>query len=168
MAHIDRILIVGGGIGGLTLATALRRRGFFAELIERSPSWRPVGAGIAVQPNGIRVLRRLGINAAIERAGTGIRYLDFCDQGGELLSETDLVSLGAEAGPFIGIERARLHRALPDGAEVPCRLATSINSLIQNARGVSVEFTDGTTGEYDLVVGADGIHSAVRKLALNV
>src|SRR5215831_535464 len=168
MAHLDRMLIVGGGIGGLTLATALRRQGSFAELIERSPSWRPVGAGIAVQPNGIRVLRSLGINAAIERAGTEIRYWDFCDQGGELLSETDLVSLWAEAGPFIGIERARLHRALLDGAEVPCRLATSINSLIQNARGVSVEFTDGTTGEYDLVVGADGIHSAVRKLALNV
>jgi len=72
MAHLDRILIVGGGIGGLTLATSLRRRGFFAELIERSPSWRPVGAGIAVQPNGIRVLRSLGINAAIERAGTEI------------------------------------------------------------------------------------------------
>src|SRR5215471_1903964 len=168
MAHLDRILIVGGGLGGFNMATSLRRQGFFAELIERSPSWRPVGAGIAVQPNGIRVLRSLGINAAIERAGTEIRYWDFCDKDGELLSETDLVIPWAETGPFIGIERPRLHRALLEGTELPCRLATSITSLIQNARGVSVEFTDRTTGEYDLVVGADGIRSTVRKLALNV
>ena len=57
MAHVERILIVGGGIAGLTLATALHRHGFTVELIERSPAWHAVGAGIAVQPNGIRILR---------------------------------------------------------------------------------------------------------------
>jgi len=60
MARAKRILIVGGGIGGLSLAAALRREGFMPSLIERSPVWRTVGAGIAMQPNGIRVLHEWG------------------------------------------------------------------------------------------------------------
>ena len=60
MAHVGRVLIVGGGIAGLTLATALHQHGFTAELIDCSPSWHAVGAGIAVQPNGIRMLRARG------------------------------------------------------------------------------------------------------------
>lgn len=57
MAHVDRRLIVGGGIAGLTLASALHQHGFTAEIVERSPTWQAVGMGIAVQPNGIRILR---------------------------------------------------------------------------------------------------------------
>jgi 2-polyprenyl-6-methoxyphenol hydroxylase-like FAD-dependent oxidoreductase len=57
MAHVERILIVGGGIAGLTLAAALHQQGFTAEIIECSPSWHAIGAGLAVQPNGIRILR---------------------------------------------------------------------------------------------------------------
>ena len=68
MSSPGRILIAGGGIAGLTLATALHQRGFNAELIERNLNWDAVGAGIAVQPNGMRVLRALGIGAAVEHA----------------------------------------------------------------------------------------------------
>jgi salicylate hydroxylase len=93
MVHIDRILIVGGGIGGLTLAAALRQHGFTAELVEYSRSWRPVGAGIAVQPNGIRVLRMLGLSAPIEHGGTEIRHWEFCNDREELLCETDLAQV---------------------------------------------------------------------------
>ena len=56
MAEIDRILIVGGGIGGLSMATALHRQGFTSELVERSPAWPAAGAGIALHANGVRVL----------------------------------------------------------------------------------------------------------------
>jgi 2-polyprenyl-6-methoxyphenol hydroxylase-like FAD-dependent oxidoreductase len=72
MARAERILIVGGGIGGLSVAAALHACGFAPELIERSDAWRAVGAGIAIQPNGIRVLRTFGVGTAVERAGTVI------------------------------------------------------------------------------------------------
>src|SRR5262245_46291625 len=116
MANIERILIVGGGIAGLTLAMALRQRGFRPELIERSQSWQTVGAGIAVQPNGMRILQALGMGAAVERAGAVIRHWNFCDQHGDVLSETDLDGLWGEVGLFIGIQRAKLHQVLLDGA----------------------------------------------------
>src|SRR3954471_4064154 len=90
MAPVERILIVGGGIAGLTLATALHQRGMRAELIERSPAWHAVGAGIAVQPNGMRILYAPGMGAAVEQAGARICHGDFCDQQGEVLSETNL------------------------------------------------------------------------------
>lgn len=93
MARIERILIVGGGIAGLTLATALHQQGFRPELIERDPSWQAIGAGIAVQPNGMRILHTLGMGSAVERAGAAIRYWDFCDQQGAVLSQTDLEAL---------------------------------------------------------------------------
>ena len=109
MANIERILIVSGGIAGLTLATALHQQDFTAQLIERSPSWHAVRAGIAVQPNGMRILHALGMGAAVERAGACIRHWDFCDQHGDVLSETDLEALWGDVGPFIGIERAKLH-----------------------------------------------------------
>jgi 2-polyprenyl-6-methoxyphenol hydroxylase-like FAD-dependent oxidoreductase len=168
MAHVERILIVGGGIAGLTLATALHQQGFMAELIERSPAWYAVGAGIAVQPNGMRILHALGMGAAVERAGAVIRHWDFCDQQGEVLSETDLEALWGTTGSFIGIERAKLHQALvAAAAAVPSRLGLSVTSLTQDDDRVSVDFSDGSTGRYDLVVGADGIGSIVRKFMLS-
>jgi len=164
----ERILIVGGGIGGLSLAAALRRYGFAPELIERSRSWRAVGAGIAVQPNGIRILRELGVGDAIERAGTVICHWDFCDDQGEVLCETDLEALWAGVGPFIGIARGRLQRALVDAAaSAALRAGTSVTALTQQADGVRVELSDGSVGIYDLVVGADGTGSTVRTLAID-
>ncbi len=70
MASVERILIVGGGIAGLTLGAALHQRSFSAELIERSASWEAIGAGIAVQANGLRALDALGLASLVERAGT--------------------------------------------------------------------------------------------------
>ena len=168
MEHVECILIVGGGIGGLTLAAALHRHGFTVELVERSPSWRAVGAGIAVQPNGVRILRALGMGAAIEQAGTVTRHWDFCDQQGEVLCEIDLEGLWGDVGPFVGVERTELQRVLLAGAAaVPSRLGTSVTSLSRDEHRVSVEFSDGSAGEYDLVVGADGIASTVRTLTLS-
>jgi 2-polyprenyl-6-methoxyphenol hydroxylase-like FAD-dependent oxidoreductase len=168
MARTERILIVGGGIGGLTLATALRRHGFTPELIEHSPVWRTVGAGMAMQPNGIRVLRSLGLGAAVERAGTVIRHWDYCDQRGSVLAETDLEALWGDVGPFIGIARAELQRvSVAASADVPTRLGTWIKSLGVDDDAVSVQLNDGSTETYDLVVGADGIGSTVRTLAVD-
>lgn len=165
MPEVETVLIVGGGIAGLTLARALRRQCFTVELVERSTAWRAEGGGIAVQPNGMRMLRTLGLDTAIERAGARLRRWSFCDRAGELLSQNDLEVLWGNVGPFIGIERTRLQQILVAGVEgIPCRLGTSIRSLTQHRNGVSVAFSDGSSGTYDLVTGADGILSSVRAL----
>jgi 2-polyprenyl-6-methoxyphenol hydroxylase-like FAD-dependent oxidoreductase len=120
MANVERILIVGGGIAGITLATALHRHGFGAELVERSTVWHAIGAGILLHANGMRVLRALGVGEAVEQAGAVVRRWGFFDQQGEVLCNTDLEELWGEVGPCIGIERPRLQQALLAGA-LPAR-----------------------------------------------
>jgi 2-polyprenyl-6-methoxyphenol hydroxylase-like FAD-dependent oxidoreductase len=85
-----------------------------------------------------------------------------------LLSDTDLTAVWGEVGPCIGIVRPLLHSALAKGVtDVPCRLGTAVTSVTQDDRSVTVAFSDGTRGAYDLVVGADGIRSTVRALTLS-
>ena len=167
MAKIETILVVGGGVAGLTAAAALHRHGFTTELVERQQSWHALGAGFLVQANGMRMLLSLGLAAGVEDAGVVVRRWQFCDEQGEVLSETDLEELWGDAGPCVGIERSKLQRALlPGVGNLRCRLGTSVISLVQDDRRVSVGFSDGSTEDYDLVVGADGIRSTVRALTL--
>jgi FAD-dependent urate hydroxylase len=167
MAGVETVLIVGGGIAGLTLARALHRQGFLVQVVERSVTWRSEGGGIMVHANGMRMLRVLGLEAEVERAGARVDRWRFCDQAGQILSETDLETFWGDVGPCIGIERTRLQHILVAGAEgVPCRLGRSIKCITQGDGRVSVAFSDGSIGTYDLVVGADGITSTVRALAL--
>lgn len=166
MTDAERILIVGGGIAGLTVATALHQHGFVPELIERSVAWPAIGAGINLPANGVRVLRALGLGEAVERAAVEIRRWSFFDQQGELLCATDLQDLWREVGPCLGITRVKLQEALLSGAaDVRHRLGISLTGLTQDSGSVEVRFSDATSGTYDLVVGADGIRSTVRELA---
>jgi 2-polyprenyl-6-methoxyphenol hydroxylase-like FAD-dependent oxidoreductase len=167
VAQVGKILVVGGGIAGLTTATALHRHGFATELVERQATWSAPGAGFVVHANGMRMLRALGLYEDVVSAGTAVRRWQFYDAQGRLLSDTDLTAVWGEVGPCIGIVRPLLHSALAKGvADVPSRLGTAVTSLIQDDRGVTIAFSDGTSGAYDLVVGADGIRSTVRALAL--
>jgi 2-polyprenyl-6-methoxyphenol hydroxylase-like FAD-dependent oxidoreductase len=166
MMSSARILIIGGGIAGLSLAAALRRRGFNPEVIERSPHWGPVGGGIAVQPNAMRAMRAISLDAAVASAGAILHRWQFLDQQGEVLCDIELQPLWRDVGPFIGIERTKLHAALLSGAG-SCRLGMSIMALSGDDRRVSAEFSDGSAGMYDLIIGADGIHSTVRRLAFD-
>jgi 2-polyprenyl-6-methoxyphenol hydroxylase-like FAD-dependent oxidoreductase len=167
MAKIETILVVGGGVAGLTAAAALHRHGFTTELVERQQSWQALGAGFLVQANGMRMLLSLGLAAGVQNAGAVVRRWQFHDEQGEVLSETDLEALWGDAGPCVGIERSKLQRALLPGVDnLRCRLGTSVISVVQDGRRVSVGFSDGSTEDYDLVVGADGIRSTVRALTL--
>jgi 2-polyprenyl-6-methoxyphenol hydroxylase-like FAD-dependent oxidoreductase len=122
---------------------------------------------LGVHGNGMRMLLSLGLAAGVEKEGTVVRRWQFCDEQGNLLSETDLETLWGDAGPCVGIERSKLQGALlPGVADLRCRLGTSVTSLGQDDQGVSVGFSDGSTGDYDLVVGADGIKSTIRALTL--
>jgi 2-polyprenyl-6-methoxyphenol hydroxylase-like FAD-dependent oxidoreductase len=168
MAEAGRILIVGGGIAGLSLAIALRRTGAAAELVERSPAWPAEGAGIALHASAVRALRALGLGLAIETASAPLPRWGFFDCHGGPLCETDLADLWREVGPCLGITRIRLQEILlAAAAGVPCRLGVALTGLTQDGGRVSVTFADGSAGDYDLVVGADGINSAVRRLAVS-
>ncbi len=168
MVRLDRILIVGGGIAGLTAATALRQRGYAPQLIERGAAWPTIGAGINLPANGVRVLRTLGLRDAVERNAMVLRRWDIFDDRGELICATDISDFWREVGPCLGVTRRRLQEALLTGAAgVSDRLGVSLVGLNRHDTHVHAEFSDGTSGDYDLVVGADGIHSSVRRFAVS-
>jgi 2-polyprenyl-6-methoxyphenol hydroxylase-like FAD-dependent oxidoreductase len=168
MAEASRILITGGGIAGLSLAIALRRRGYTPELAEQCPHWPAAGAGIALHANAVRALRALGLGDAVSRASAPLPRYGFYDQYGDRLCTTDLADLWGQAGPCLGIARVRLQEILAAAADrVPHRLGVAVTGLTQQRDGVSVAFADGSAGEYDLVAGADGIHSTVRSAAVS-
>jgi 2-polyprenyl-6-methoxyphenol hydroxylase-like FAD-dependent oxidoreductase len=114
MADVERTLIVGGGIAGLTLASALHTQGFEVDLIERNPTWQTLGAGMAIQPNAMRALRALELDGAVVDRGMVLYRWGFCDRQGELLCEIDLQDFWNGVGPFIGIERAKLQQSSVD------------------------------------------------------
>jgi FAD-dependent urate hydroxylase len=166
MTRNERILIVGGGIAGLTAAVALRARGFDPELIERAPAWRTVGLGITLQPNAMRLLRALRVAASIESAGAGLRRFRYLTREGHTLAEIDLDQLWGARDPAISLERGALHDVLVHAlAGARSRLGVAVTSLRSGHAGVSVQFSDGGHADYELVVGADGIGSTVRALA---
>jgi 2-polyprenyl-6-methoxyphenol hydroxylase-like FAD-dependent oxidoreductase len=168
VAQVERILIVGGGIAGLALATALQRQSFTAELVERSGAWPAVGAGIALHANGGRTLRALGLGATIEQASARFSRWGFFDQRGERLCETNLDDLWGAVGPCTGITRVRLQQILLSGAgATPYRLGVTVTAIRQDEDRVTVDFDDGSSGEYDLVEGADGVYSTARALAVD-
>jgi 2-polyprenyl-6-methoxyphenol hydroxylase-like FAD-dependent oxidoreductase len=163
-----RVLIVGGGIAGLALAPMLARTGVAVELIEREPAWRPRGTGMYLPGNAARALRALGLETRVASRAIEILRQRFCDHRGRLLCEVDVAKLWAGVGPCLALHRADLHAFLREAAgEVPIRTGLAVERLAQRDGIVSVEFSDGTSGEYDLVVGADGIHSAVRRLTFD-
>ena len=161
-----RALIVGGGIAGLALAPMLARTGDEVEVVERERAWRPAGTGMYLPGNAVRALRAFGLEAQVASRAVEIARQRFYDHHGRLLCEVDVAELWAAVGPCLAVHRAELHALLREAAsEVPIRIGLAVERLAQRDGAVSVDFTDGTSGAYDLVVGADGIHSAVRRLA---
>lgn len=161
-----RILVVGAGIAGLGVARALRQRGFAADVVEREPVWTYTGAGIYLPGNAARALRALGLESAVTERGSLITHQRLFDHRGRLLAEIDLEALWGDVGPCLALLRADLHEILAShGAPVPVRMGLPVQQLSQQSDAVTVEFADGTTEGYDLVIGADGIHSTIRELA---
>jgi len=170
MATVQRILIVGGGIAGQTLACALAKQGFTCEIVEIRPDWQIAGAAMTLQGNALRALRDIGLAGATVAAGWhgGELPLVFTDTLGQTVLEPDVLNMvGPGYPPQIAIRRQALHEVLlhaVNAAGVPIRMGTTVRSIDDTGREVRAVFTDGSSQGYDLVVGADGIRSGVRSL----
>lgn len=169
MSTSRAVLVVGGGTAGNTLAVLLRRAGAAVDLVESKQDWdATAGSGITLQGNALRVLREVGIWDELRAQGYPFDSLGIRAPDGSLLHVgDDLRTGGPDLPATLGTDRAQLQRLLIDrvrGAGAEVRLATTVTSLRQQSDQVEVAFSDGTGGHYDLVVGADGLHSRIRSL----
>ncbi len=163
---VRRGLIVGAGIGGLVLAHALRRRGWGVEVVERAARWEPVGAGIGLWSNALAVLDRLGLRTPVVARGVGFASGAVSDARGRVLVRVDYDGV-APPPVCVALHRAALHQALRGGIDDAVRLDASVTAIAAAGDRARVTFTDGASGGYDLVVGADGLRSRVRALLWN-
>ncbi len=159
-----KILVAGAGIGGLTLAVALQRKGFEVAVFERVAELKPVGAGLVVQINAMRAFAHLGLDQAVRRAGfeadsTAIRHWR-----GRTLTRTSVREFSTRLGqPTVCTHRARLHEALLGGLRPgTLTLGRAVDDWVERADGVDVTLGDGSVVRGDLLVGCDGLHSKVR------
>jgi FAD-dependent urate hydroxylase len=159
------VLIVGAGVAGLAFARALAQRGLTCEVVERLAEWPSGGAGLYLPANAVRALGELGLGEPAAARAEMIRRQRFLDHRGRLLANVDVSRFWHGVGGCVAIHRSALHEILRQAAgDVSIRLGTSLTGL-EGDREPRATFSEGTAGTYDVVVGADGVHSTVRSLA---
>ncbi|MFV0133154.1 FAD-dependent oxidoreductase [Streptomyces sp. HMX87] len=167
MSTARTVLVIGGGAAGSAVTVLLRRAGITVDLIEAKDDWNATaGSGITLQGNALRVLRELGVWEQVRASGFGFGSVGITAPDGTVLHvQRDLRTGGDDLPATVGMQRPQLQRILIDavragGATV--RLGTTAETLDQDGDGVSVRFSDGTEGRYDLVIAADGLGSTTR------
>jgi 2-polyprenyl-6-methoxyphenol hydroxylase-like FAD-dependent oxidoreductase len=160
-----RVLVIGGGIGGLTASIALSQRGFAVEVIEKDPAWAVYGVGILQQANVVRAMARLGLLEDYLGAGFGFHAVELFAPTGQHVATIPSPRLIGSYPPNIGIGRRALHKVLGDrtrAAGGKVRLGVTAERLEDDGACVSVQFSDGSAECYDFVIGADGLYSRTR------
>ncbi|MGW8204819.1 FAD-dependent monooxygenase [Sphingomonas sp. VDB2] len=164
-----RILIVGGGIGGMAAAIRFAEQGGQVTLIDIDPQWRVYGAGITITGPTLRAYRRLGLLDAIKEQGAIAEGATIFRYDGTRLHDLDEPALEEGLPATGGIMRPVLHRIMQTRVRalpIAIRLGLTVRALAhRDDGGVDVTFTDGAQADFDLVVGADSIYSGVRRLA---
>ena len=171
MPAVNNVLVVGGGLSGAATAILLAGSGVSVELAEIKSDVTALGSGITLQGNAIRILRELGVlDECVARGWTSeglVLRAPFAPDATVIARLPNHRSGGPDLPASMGMYRPDLARILMARAEragVKTRFSQTIQELAQDGTGVDVRFTDGSTGRYDLVVGADGVRSWTRRM----
>jgi salicylate hydroxylase len=165
-----KIVIAGAGIGGLTAGVALLQRGFDVTILEQAQALKEIGAGVQLAPNATRVLYQIGVGdtlegLACEPPGKRVRLWN-TGQSWRLF-DLGAASRGIYGYPYFTLHRADLHQALADAVSAlspnAIHLGEKVEGLKQNGGKVEVTTVQGKVYEADLLIGADGVHSRVRR-----
>jgi 2-polyprenyl-6-methoxyphenol hydroxylase-like FAD-dependent oxidoreductase len=159
-----KIAIVGGGIGGLTAAVALTRRGLAAEVYEQAPVLEEVGAGVGLWPNAMTALEPIGLSAKVARLAVTVTRQGLRRSDGTWLMcfPGDLMARRWGAG-FVLVHRAELQQLLAAELDPSAiHLGARCTGVEDGNQAVTARFADGREVQADVLVGADGVHSAVR------
>ena len=168
MKHLS-VLVIGAGIGGLTAAIALLRRGFSVQLIEKDPAWSVYGVGIIQQGNVLRAMDALGLLDQYIEAGVGFDAVEVYAPNGMRVARVPSPRLLPNRPANVGVGRRALQKVLRDAAlafGATPRLGMTATTIEEDGPQVRVAFSDQSRGTYDLVVGADGTYSATRAMVL--
>lgn len=167
MFDVPRVLIVGGGIGGMSTTIRFAQKGVVADLVDIDPEWRVLGAGLTITGPTLRAFRQLGVLDDIRLHGNISTKVKLFTGDGTLINESYVPVLEEGLPATGGILRPVLHQILSErtrasGAAI--RLGVTVESFEQDAGSVRVHFTDGTSKNYEIVIGADGVMSKMRQL----
>jgi 2-polyprenyl-6-methoxyphenol hydroxylase-like FAD-dependent oxidoreductase len=164
-----RVLVVGAGIAGPTLAVALHRLGHEVELAEVQSVWKPVGAGLTLMGPALRTLQTIGLIDPAVKRGAGLHRLVVGNERTEITATVELPQLNGPSYPScVQLSRPAFHDVLAGSVRacgLKVRLDTTVDAIESHDEEVDVSFADGERRTYDLVVGADGAHSRIRALA---
>lgn len=163
-----KITIIGAGIAGLTTAIALKKYGFEVDIFESSPEFKKAGSGINLAANAMQIFRRLGLYDKIAKTGSHTNALYITDHKMKEISKIDLADIEKEFDTkSFAIHRATLHSILLEElADTSIHLNKKLDYVSQSKEEVFLRFKDGAEYNTDLLIGADGIHSAVRNFVL--
>lgn len=167
MAAVEKVLVVGGGFSGMCAAIQMRKAGIAVDVVEIDKDWRSFGAGITISGPTLRALGTVGVLPQVIAQGWCADGVDLCTATGELLHQLATPRLAGPDVPGGGaIMRPVLARILSQAtleAGAAVRLGVSFERIDSQDTRVEVAFTDGTSASYDLVIGADGLFSSMRK-----
>lgn len=160
-----RILVVGGGIAGLTLTGLLQQRGFKPTLVEQIPEYGTVGYVIVLWPSGSRILKGLGVYRSLLDVGLQCTTYNVSDEQGQMLHSYSVQNITEKYGPMLSTYRPDLINVIKEAVDPDSiRMSTTVDKIDQTNDEVYVTFSDGTEETYDLVVGCDGVRSKTRDL----
>jgi 2-polyprenyl-6-methoxyphenol hydroxylase-like FAD-dependent oxidoreductase len=158
------VAIIGGGIGGLSAALALRRASIRVTVFEQQQQLREIGSGLTLWSNAVRQLKRLDLFDTLRAVSAPLERFEFWSWRGERLGTMPLAPLAETLGaPSVGVHRADLLALLACAlADCPIELDARCVGFTQDGGAVTAQFADGRMATGDLLIGADGLHSAVR------
>ena len=163
-----RVLIVGGGMSGWTLAGHLVRSGVTPTVVERVPEYSRVGFCIGLYPFSANTLRPTGVYPRYAAVSLPVTDYTMCDGHGTVMQQMSFAEVLGQIQGFMGmLQRADLLDILREAGEgVDVRMGTTVSAIDQDGDEVRVDFSDGTGGSYDIVLACDGIHSSIRTMLL--